>query len=114
MEQFEDNRVAPCKEEPKESSFVVCLRSQGQAMVEYLLLLAVIVTFIVSAFKKIDDAGIPTKIASQITGTYARTYQFGHPKASYGSEGGGETKNHPRAVDAGENNFRIFILQPGS
>ena len=78
----------------------------GQAVIEYVLLIAVVVTAFVLVMQWVTDIGLAQKLTKPITGTFAATYRYGHPKAKGFEDGAPE--NHPRAV-GGENNFRIFI-----
>ncbi len=80
---------------------------EGQAITEYILLLAVVTSvaaIILGSFKKL---GLADTLASPIKNNFARSYQYGHPEA-LGYEDGGP-KFHPRAVEGGTN-FRIFYL----
>jgi hypothetical protein len=83
----------------------------GQAVVEYVLLLSVVVTLFVAVLQGMDRLRITGRLAEFVTGGFKSTYQFGHPDASFGGDSGGETKNHPRVVGQGSNNFRIFLRQ---
>lgn len=79
----------------------------GQATVEYILLLttvALIYSVVIQGFKKF---GFTERMSKQLSGPFARAYQYGHPEARGFDDGG--PKNHPRAVTGGENNFRMFL-----
>jgi len=79
---------------------------QGQAVLEYILLIAIIVGFYMAVTVGMSKIGLAKKLMLPITGAFAATYQYGHPKAK-GYDNGGPTY-HPRA-EGGENNFRIFF-----
>jgi Flp pilus assembly pilin Flp len=79
---------------------------EGQAVTEYILLMAGIVSIyliVTAAFVRI---GIAKKFMAFVTQGYAATYQYGHPKAKGYKNGGPEF--HPRA-NGGQNNFRLFF-----
>lgn len=78
----------------------------GQAMMEYILLLAIVVSFYVIVAKGLTEMGISEKLMRPLTESFASAYQYGHPKAKGYDDGGPEY--HPRAVEGGTN-FRIFI-----
>lgn len=82
---------------------------QGQAVVEYLLLLAVVVGFFMVMSAGLKKTMIGKKLMTPITVDFARAYKYGHPKAE-GTDEGGSPKRHPRYD--GEESFRIF-MNPG-
>ena len=82
---------------------------KGQAITEYVLLMVIVVSTFLAVLKLMDRVGVSGKLAGIVTGPYKNTYQFGHPEASIAGASGGETKNHPRVVGDGTNNFRIFL-----
>lgn len=77
----------------------------GQAIVEYILMMSVVVMGFMLLSRGLVKIKFAEKMMSPITGTYARTYQYGHPKGKGYDDGGPE--NHPRA--RGGNNFRLFL-----
>ena len=77
----------------------------GQAITEYMLLLATIVMFYVMLAAMLTKTGLAKKLAQTVTGPFAATYKYGLPTAKGFDEGGPEL--HPRAT--GGNNFRIFF-----
>lgn len=80
---------------------------QGQAVTEYILLLAVIVSMALLVGKWLrDGSGIQQKIFGMLSQSVVRSYQSGNPKAHSPFEEGGAIY-HPRA--AGDGNFRIFM-----
>jgi hypothetical protein len=81
----------------------------GQAVTEYILLLAAIVGFYVILANFINSYGLGSKLMVPITGNFAHAYQYGKVNA-LGFEDGGPS-NHPRIHSAG--NFRIFINPAG-
>jgi uncharacterized protein (UPF0333 family) len=78
----------------------------GQAVVEYLLLLSVIVSAYVGVARYLTTSGFTQKLTTPITGAFAATYRYGDPKAK-GPEDGSPDR-HPRAEN-GQDSFRIFI-----
>ena len=79
---------------------------EGQAVVEYILLLSVVVLFFVLITQGIARMGITPKLMASLTGPFANTYKYGHPKAQGFDEGA--PKFHPR-IFGGEENFRLFF-----
>lgn len=77
--------------------------AQGQAVTEYILLLAVVVGFFALIVRWVNTSGLALKLASVATGSFKASYRYGHPKAKGFDDGGPE--NHPRAGT----NFRIFL-----
>ena len=86
---------------------LVVKNDSGQAVTEYILLLAVVTGLFLLMFKLLPTLGIMKKLATPITGSYAKAYQYGHTRAKGYDDGGPE--NHPRATGGGTNNFRIFL-----
>lgn len=85
------------------------MKSQsGQAVLEYILLLTVVVSLfgvIASTLGKVDIGG---KLLGPLSGDFAHAYRYGHPKALGYDDGG--PKKHPRAI--GGDSFRIFYVRP--
>lgn len=81
-------------------------KQEGQALIEYIMLLAIVVTLYALVAKTLSDLGVAKKLTTPITKSFVRTYRYGHPKAAGYEEG--TPKKHPR-VPVGEENFRIFI-----
>ncbi len=80
----------------------------GQAMVEYILLLLVVVGGFLVLSKGMERMGVTQVLTTPITQNFAMAYKYGHPKAKGFDEGTPE--NHPRISGAGGgNNFRMFI-----
>lgn len=90
-----------------EGAAVVKKNEQGQAVLEYILMLSVVVTLFGIVMQSMGKIGLAQKVQKSIMGPFASAYQFGHVKAK-GFEDGPEY--HPRAV-GGNNNFRIFITK---
>src|SRR4051794_33120519 len=82
---------------------------QGQAVTEYILLIAIIVSFYMMVTAGLSKMDLANKLMLSITGPFAAAYRYGHPKAK-GYDNGGPSY-HPRA-EGGENNFRLFF-NPG-
>ena len=78
----------------------------GQATVEYVILLSVVVTFFLLVSTGMKKMNLGEKLIAPIKGPFAAAYRYGHPKAK-GYEDGGPTY-HPRVV-GGDQNFRIFF-----
>jgi hypothetical protein len=77
----------------------------GQAVVEYILLLATIVAIYATIISWASSFGLMQKMITPISKDFAKTYQFGDPKAD-GFDG--EPKRHPRIYGC-EGCFRLFI-----
>jgi Flp pilus assembly pilin Flp len=77
----------------------------GQAVTEYIMLLAIIVVVFLSVLQGIERLGLMTRLMRPLQGDFARTYQYGHPQAKGFDDGGPE--KHPRA--RGGDNFRLFM-----
>lgn len=77
----------------------------GQAITEYLLLLALVASLFLMVTRALDSLGLAEKLVRPVKENYARAYQYGNPKTKGFEDGGPEM--HPRAV--GGNNFRMFI-----
>jgi Flp pilus assembly pilin Flp len=85
---------------------VVRENESGQAVVEYILLLAVVASVYILMGKALASSGLGNLLMTPITGDFARTYQYGRHDALGFDDGG--PKNHPRAR-GGDGNFRLFI-----
>lgn len=83
---------------------------RGQAVVEYILILAVITGFFVLVTRALRDEKIASAVLKPLTEEHARAYQFGHPEAR-GPDDGRGPKLHPRIP--GDGGGRIF-LNPAS
>ncbi len=83
----------------------------GQAITEYILLIAIIAGFFAMIAASLRKMNIEARLMKPISSDFARTYQYGHPKAvGYEEEGGQDVQYHPRArPQAGSGNFRMFI-----
>jgi len=80
----------------------------GQAVIEYILLLSVIVSLYSLVINLMSSSNAFTMMKKPLEKDFAYTYRYGHPKAR-GQENGGP-KYIPQ-VDGGQN-FRIFINPP--
>jgi hypothetical protein len=81
----------------------------GQAAIEYVLILGIIVSFYMALMTVIDKANLAERLAGPIVSSYAMTYKYGNPKAKGFDEGTPE--NHPRVVIDGK--VRLFINPRG-
>jgi Flp pilus assembly pilin Flp len=81
---------------------------RGQTTVEYILLLAAIVSFFLIIGRGLKGRDLTKALTKPLTEDFAFAYKYGHPKARGYDEGA--PRMHPRA-GAGEDpsNFRIFI-----
>jgi hypothetical protein len=79
----------------------------GQAITEYILLLAIVATSFILLSLGIGRMGVAQKLTQALVGPFAATYRYGHPKAKGFDDGG--PSMHPMA--SGGNNFRIFIYE---
>ncbi len=84
--------------------------SSGQAILEYILLLAILTGLAGSVIRAFKDFGIGTRLREGPMRSFKTVYQFGHPKALSPDDPGGPAF-HPRF--GGDGNFRIFI-NPGN
>jgi len=79
----------------------------GQATLEYVLLLAVLVMVAGIVGKGLERAGLAKTLMKPITEEYAYTYKYGLAAARGFDEG---TPNlHPRVTEPRGSNFRIFL-----
>jgi hypothetical protein len=85
------------------------LKDQGQATVEYILLLAIVVAGFMIVFNGLGSIGLMSHLMTPISDPFAKAYQNGHYQARAPDDPGGAYK-HPRALPAPES-FRIFYSQ---
>ncbi|MGK5082903.1 hypothetical protein WDW37_06330 [Bdellovibrionota bacterium FG-1] len=78
----------------------------GQAVIEYILLLSVVVMIYVALVGWMNRFGFMDKMTKPITTDFARAYQYGDPKAQGFDDG--TPKRHPR-IQGCEECFRVFI-----
>lgn len=78
----------------------------GQAVVEYIMLLAIVTSIFILVSRGLTQAGLTKLMMKPLQENFARAYQYGDP-AALGYDDGGP-KNHPRAYE-GENSFRLFL-----
>ena len=81
----------------------------GQAVLEYILLMTVVVSAYLIVARGIARAGVAEKLMRPLSQNFAYTYKYGHPKARGYDEG--EPQMHVRIYDGSHRNFRIFINQ---
>lgn len=77
----------------------------GQAVIEYVLLIAIIVGFYFLVDRVIRGGNLAKTITAPVKQDFARAYRYGHPKAKGPDDGGPEL--HPRFEDG--NNFRLYL-----
>jgi len=77
----------------------------GQAVVEYVLLLAVVVGAWFGVMRVLNQTGVVKLLTQPMRAHGASVYKYGHPKATGPDEG--TTRYHPRLE--GEKSFRIFM-----
>lgn len=82
----------------------------GQTALEYVVLLAIVVGFFMTLIAGMRTFGLQKRLLLPLQDTFAKTYQYGHPKA-LGYDDGGPAR-HPRASQSGNGNFRIFTPLP--
>jgi len=82
---------------------------RGQATIEYVLLLLIVVGGYSMILKWVNQLGLADLLAAPLTTTYASVYKYGHPKAKGFDEGTPE--NHPRILINGTT--RMFINPRG-
>ena len=83
--------------------------TSGQAVVEYILLLAIVAGLYSLLLKKLSDSNAINAMKKPFTQEFAYTYRYGSSKAR-GQDDGGPV-NIPQHHDL-EKNFRIFINPP--
>ena len=81
----------------------------GQATVEYILLISIVLMIFIALSQGITTAQLMAKILSPINTDFRKAYQNGHPQASAPDDPGGAVK-HPRDT-LGADSFRIFYSQ---
>jgi hypothetical protein len=95
---------------PKSAAKIFAARlpgdDSGQAITEYVVMIAVVLSFYLIIARFLTSSGLATKLASPIQQDFARTYQYGKPDVLGFSDPGGP-KDHPRIQSTG--NFRLFI-----
>lgn len=84
------------------------IQNRGQAITEYILLLAILVSLFSSFIVALNDTNALDALKKPLETDFKYTYQYGHPKAR-GQENGGP-KFIPQYSEA--QNFRIFINPP--
>ena len=84
---------------------------QGQAVLEYILLLIIVVSTAIFINSKLTEMGLMSKLAQPLKTEFASTYRYGYPNAK-GPEDDGGPDNHPRAPKDG--NVRIFYVKQSS
>ncbi len=82
----------------------------GQAIVEYILLLSIIVSVFTLVMQSLSQSGAMKSMKKPLEKDFVFTYRYGHPEAR-GQEDGGP-KYIPSLVDPSGQNFRIFINPP--
>jgi hypothetical protein len=83
---------------------------KGQALTEYVILLAIVVSVFSGVLKMLTQAKVMQNLQKPMTKDFAATYRYGHPKAKGVDEGGPvniPTMASPENNTAG--NFRISI-----
>ncbi len=85
----------------------------GQAVTEYVLLLAIVVFIFSSAMRLLSSGNAVVNIQKAFTEQFARTYRYGHPEARGLDDGGPLNLPLYQPADGSEShNFRIFINPP--
>ena len=84
----------------------------GQAMTEYILLLAILVSLFTALLSGLMNSGAFTALKKPLEKDFKFTYQYGHPDAR-GQNDGGPLNIPQKWEPRGESkNFRIFINPP--
>jgi hypothetical protein len=91
-------RPRPSKSDPR----------SGQAVIEYVLLLSIIVSLYAFIMDYLRSSSLLDNLKKPLTGSYKYTYRYGHPEARGQDDGG--PKLIPQQHDG--QNFRIFINPP--
>ncbi len=83
---------------------------EGQATVEYILILSIVVGVFLALTQSAGLTGLGPSLINSFSKDFAHAYQYGNPKTlGYGENDG--PKYHPRVIGGDETNFRIFIVQ---
>jgi len=82
--------------------------NSGQAILEYILLLSIIVSIYSMFLNGLMNSGAFSQLKSPLEKQFKYTYQYGHPEARGQTDGG--PKFIPQQHDP--QNFRIFINPP--
>ena len=83
-------------------------RNSGQAVLEYILLLAIVVSLYTILMKGLMNSNAMNALKKPLEKDFKYTYQYGHPEARGQNDGG--PKFIPQYHDP--QNFRIFINPP--
>lgn len=87
-------------------------KASGQAVMEYILLLAIIVSIYTLIINGLMGSNAVTALKKPLEKDYKYTYRYGHPKAR-GQEDGGPLFIPQKYEPSGQTqNFRIFINPP--
>jgi hypothetical protein len=80
----------------------------GQAVIEYILLLAIVVGLFVAVFTRLAQTNVFAAMKAPLEKDFMYTYRYGHPQAR------GQTDGGPKYIpqDPSDQNFRIFINPP--
>ena len=81
----------------------------GQAVTEYILLLAILVSLFTTFLQALTNTGAINALKKPLEKDFKYTYQYGHPEARGQNDGG--PKYIPQQHDQ-QQNFRIFINPP--
>jgi hypothetical protein len=81
----------------------------GQAVVEYILLIAVLVLVFSSAMKRLEDSNVMVNLQKPFTSQFKYTYRYGHPEARGQDDGGPVNIPQYSSGEENDHNFRIFI-----
>jgi hypothetical protein len=84
------------------------LRNSGQALIEYVILLGIVVSVYASMMKLLAKSNAMNNLRKPFVQDFAKTYQYGHPQARGQNDGG--PKYIPQYT--GADDFRIFINPP--
>ena len=82
----------------------------GQALVEYVLLLAIVVAAYGIILKALTNSSVMTAMQAPFTKDYKYTYEYWHKDARGGQADGGPL--YIPQCSATDQNFRIFINPP--
>ena len=81
--------------------------NKGQAIVEYILLLAVIASMLLTLQTGLSRLNIGQMLYKSIFSPYESAYRYGHPKGK-GLDDPQGPSYHPRMNQEGNNNNRLF------
>ena len=85
------------------------VKQSGQALTEYIILLAILVSLFSSMMALLSKSTGFANLKKTFTEQYVRAYRYGHPEARGQDDGGPVNIPQVSSKENQEQNFRIFI-----